>query len=147
MEWFVRWFIRSALGWFGVGVVLGICMAFEPLTIRYRPAHVHANLLGFVAMMIFGVAYHVIPRFNGRPLHRRRWAEIHFWAANSGLLLLVSGWILRMHVSALGNWLVRGGSALSAVGAFLFIANLWITLEPRRLETDERPGVSLPVRS
>ena len=52
MEWFVRWFIRSALVWFGLGVTLGLCMAAHPAWIIYRPAHVHMNLVGFVTMMI-----------------------------------------------------------------------------------------------
>ena len=128
----MRWFIRTALLWLGVGVALGTAMAFTPVAIRYRPAHVHANLLGFVAMMIFGVAYHVIPRFNGRPLHRRSWAAAHFWLANGGLLLLVAGWLVRFHVAELGPWLLGAGATLSSTGALLFIVNLWITLGPRR---------------
>ena len=131
MDWFVRWFIRAALAWLGVGVVLGTAMAFAPSTSVYRAAHMHANLLGFVAMMIFGVAYHVIPRFNGRPLHRRRWAVAHFWLANGGLFLLVAGWLVRFHLADPGRSLVAAGALLSAAGAGLFIVNLWITLTPR----------------
>jgi hypothetical protein len=29
-------------------------MALDPGAVIYRPAHMHANLLGFVSMMIFG---------------------------------------------------------------------------------------------
>ena len=47
----------------------------------YYPAHVHMNMLGFVTMMIYGVAYHVIPRFIGKPLHARRLAAWHWWAS------------------------------------------------------------------
>jgi hypothetical protein len=84
MEPFVRNFVRSSLLWLGGGVLLGMWMAVSPQAIIYRPAHVHANLLGFVSMMIFGVAYHVIPRFAGSPLRSRRVAMAHLWVSNIG---------------------------------------------------------------
>ena len=133
MEIFVRRFIRSSLVWLGVGIVIGVSMAFWPMQqMVYRPAHVHANLLGFVSMMIFGVAYHVLPRFSGNALWSRRGAMAHFWVANLGLAALVSGWILRVWVGGWGEALVRTGGALSAVGGFLFIVNIWRTLGPAR---------------
>jgi cytochrome c oxidase cbb3-type subunit 1 len=131
MEPFVRGFIRASLVWLGTGVLIGLAMAFWPEeALAYRPAHVHANLLGFVSMMIFGVAYHVIPRFTGNPLHSRRLARIHFRVANLGLALLVGGWILRVRWPLVGMPAVEAGALASAVGAFLFILNLWRTLEP-----------------
>lgn len=141
MDPFVRRFIRASLAWLGVGVLLGISMAFFPgRALAYRPAHVHANLLGFVSMMIFGVAYHVIPRFTGNPLHNRALAAAHLWVANAGLALLVSGWIVRVHRFAPGTVLVEAGAAASAAGAFLFIYNLWRTL-------DGRPRAAAPARA
>ena len=90
MDVYVRNFIRASLFWLGAGVLLGVWMALTSRAIIYRPAHVHANLLGFVSMMIFGVAYHVIPRFTGNPLRSRSFATAHFWFANVGLALLVT---------------------------------------------------------
>jgi cytochrome c oxidase cbb3-type subunit 1 len=131
MEAFVRRFIRASLVWLGVGVLIGISMAFFPAqALAYRPAHVHANLLGFVSMMIFGVAYHVIPRFTGNPLHDRRLGPVHLVAANLGLALLVSGWIVRVWAFGAGEALVRAGGVVSAVGVGLFIYNIWRTLGP-----------------
>ena len=45
-------------------------------------------------MMIFGVAYHVIPRFVGHPLHNRRLAGAHWWVANIALAILSAGFVL-----------------------------------------------------
>lgn len=130
METFVRNFVRASIVWLGVGVLIGVSMAFWPAeAMVYRPAHAHANLLGFVSMMIFGVAYHVIPRFAGRPLHSRRLPRLHWWVANAGLASLVGGWILRVAAPGAGTMLVRGGALLSAVGAFLFIHTIWRTLD------------------
>lgn len=135
MESFVRGFIRASLLWLGAGVLIGLSMAFWPgAALVYRPAHVHANLLGFVSMMIFGVAYHVIPRFTGNPLHLRALAVAHLFVANAGLALLVAGWIARVRWPLTGMLMVQVGAVTSAVGAFLFIYNLWRTLgeNPRR---------------
>jgi cbb3-type cytochrome oxidase subunit 1 len=146
METFVRRFIRASLVWLGVGVLIGISMAFFPAqALAYRPAHVHANLLGFVSMMIFGVAYHVIPRFTGRALHDRRLGPVHLVAANLGLALLVSGWIVRVWAFGAGEALVRAGGAVSSVGVGLFIYNIWRTLgpapAPRRVAAQPLPTV------
>jgi len=126
---FVRAFVRSSLVWLGVGVLLGGSMAFFPGGhLVYRPAHAHANLLGFVSMMIFGVAYHVMPRFAGRPLASRRLPAVHVWLANLGLALMVAGWLLRPHFRSPGELALRAGALLSAVGVAFFIWTIWRTV-------------------
>jgi cbb3-type cytochrome oxidase subunit 1 len=129
MDPFVRRFIRSSLVWLGVGVLIGVAMAVQPAAAAFRTAHMHANLLGFVSMMIFGVAYHVIPRFTGRPLHSRRAAELHLWVANCGLAGMVAGFVLRVFRWELGMPVLGVGAVLSATGAMLFIHNIWRTLD------------------
>jgi cbb3-type cytochrome oxidase subunit 1 len=130
MEPFVRYFIRASLVWLGIGILLGLAMAWWPgHTLVYRPAHAHANLLGFVSMMIFGVAYHVIPRFAGAPLRSRPLARVHLWLANLGLAGLVGGWVGRVWVGAPANGLLHLGAALTAAGAFCFVYNIWRTLD------------------
>jgi cbb3-type cytochrome oxidase subunit 1 len=134
MDPFVRRFIRASLVWLGVGVVIGVMMALRPAWVAFRTAHMHANLLGFVSMMIFGVAYHVIPRFSGHPLHSRALASAHVWIANAGLAGMVAGFIVRIHAFAVGTALLGTGAVLSATGAFCFIYNVWRTMgEPRTL--------------
>ena len=132
MEPFVRRFIRSSLLWLGAGVLLGLTMALDGRWLALRPAHMHANLLGFVSMMIFGVAYHVVPRFTGHPLHSRTLPAVHLWVANLGLAGMTTGFVLRLWHPGPGTLLLGAGALLSASGAFLFIHNLWRTLdEPR----------------
>ena len=129
MEPFVRNFIRSSLVWLGLGVLLGVAMVLAPMqALIYRPAHMHANLLGFVSMMIFGVAYHVVPRFTGQPLSSRRLAQLHLWVANMGLAGMVGGWMTRPRFPAIGGPALAVGALASATGAFLFISNIWRTL-------------------
>ena len=128
MDWFVRRFIKSALVWLGLGVTLGVGMAAHPLWIMYRPAHVHTNQLGFVTMMIYGVAYHVVPRFFGQPLHSKWLGGAHWWVSNAGLALMVVGFVLAPHFGKVSIPVLATGGVLSALGAFAFIYNLWRTI-------------------
>ena len=129
MDWFVERFIKASLVWFGLGITLGVAMAVWPALAAYRLAHMHMNLLGFVTMMIFGVAYHVIPRFTGHPLYSRRLAGAHWWISNSGLALLVTGFALAPHIGAARMPILATGGLLSATGGFAFIVNLWRTID------------------
>lgn len=141
MDWFVQRFLKSALVALGLGVIMGTWMALSPSAIIYRPAHVHLNLLGFVSMVIFGVAYHVIPRFTGHPLHNPRMAGVHWYAATTGLVALIGGFACAPHVPLAAKWLLAAGALISGVGAFLFIYNLWRTIDGRS------PRVSASVAS
>ena len=89
----------------------------------------HMLLLGFVTMMIFGVAYHVIPRFVGFSLHRPWLAGAHWWIANAGLLLMVIGFVARVHVTTLATVAIAVGGVLSALGAYLFVYVIWRTID------------------
>lgn len=139
MEWFVRTFVKASLAWLAVGVTLGVAMAAHPPWVVYRPAHLHANVLGFVAMMIFGVAYHVIPRFSGHPLHSPTLARAHVWLANAGLLAMVGGFALVAQGRRAGTLLLAAGGLASALGAYAFAYNLWRTIDgPARLREAAR---------
>ena len=136
MDPVVRRFIKMSLAWLAVGVSLGVVMAVLPAwAARYRTAHLHVNLVGFVAMMIFGVAYHVMPRFSGNPLHHPRLAVAHFWLANVGLSVLAVGFVARAHGGRAWPMLLAGGLAI-ATGSYAFIYNIWRTLDGSRRPRD-----------
>ena len=144
MEWFVKAFLKASLAWLGVGVTLGIAMAIHPAWTVYRTAHFHMNLLGFVAMMIFGVAYHVLPRFAGHPLRSHKLAKAHWWLANAGLVLMASGFVLVARGVATAWVVVAVGGVSSAAGAYAFIYNLWRTLDgPLKARRAAQPGAQL----
>jgi cbb3-type cytochrome oxidase subunit 1 len=129
MDWFVRRFIKAALVWLGLGVTLGVGMAVHPIWIIYRPAHVHMNLLGFVTMMIYGVAYHVVPRFFGHPLHSKTLGGVHWWLSNVGLATMVVGFVLAPHLGQRSIPVLGVGGTFSAAGALAFIYNIWRTMD------------------
>ena len=157
MDWFVKAFLKASLVWLAAGVSLGIAMAVHPVWTVYRPAHLHMNLLGFVAMMIFGVAYHVIPRFTGHPIHNRRLAGAQWWLANVGLTMFVMGFVLLPNLpsSTTATVVIASGGLLSGLAAYAFVYNIWRTIDgpaPRRAaevpnETAAAPTTALRRRT
>jgi heme/copper-type cytochrome/quinol oxidase subunit 1 len=113
----------------------------KPAWSVYRTAHLHMLLLGFVAMMIFGVAYHVIPRFVGSPLRSPRAAGVHWWLANVGLAVMVVGFVLRAQGRPVSSVLLGVGGTAAAAGAYIFAFLIWQTLEWRRRAPASRPGL------
>lgn len=145
-------FLRASLVWLAFGVSLGVAMAIVPEWIRYRPVHLHILLLGFVTMMISGVAYHVFPRFAATPLHAPRLVSVHFVLANAGLLLVACGFAARAHGIGHAGVVLGVGGTLSALGAYALGWNLWRTLDraaippahpaaPRPMPVVDRPGM------
>src|SRR3990170_2870955 len=80
-------FIRSAIIYLVIGSTMGVLMAvFPPWGPPLRTAHAHINLLGWISMMIFGVGYHVLPRFRGKQLHSEGIATAQLILVNIGLV-------------------------------------------------------------
>lgn len=128
MERYTTGFLRASLLWLVGGVSLGVAMAVHPAWAVYRTAHLHLLLLGFVTMMIAGVAYHVLPRFAATPLYSARLARAHLVLANIGVIAMVIGFGWRLHSPGPGGALLGLGAVASAVGAYLLAWNLWQTL-------------------
>jgi cbb3-type cytochrome oxidase subunit 1 len=129
MTWFVKAFLKASLTWLALGVSAGVAMAAHPVWTVYRLAHVHMLLLGFVTMMIYGVAYHVIPRFAGCPISSRRAAIVQWWMSNVGLACMAVGFGLRGAGVARGTVVLAVGGSLSAIGAYVFAFLIWRTLD------------------
>ena len=133
MDRYTKGFVVASLVYFFLAAVLGIWMGGTDAAGWVRFAHVHFNLLGFMAMMIYGVGYFILPRFNGRTLRWPAWVPIHFYLANIGLIGMVAtapgrpstGFILF--------------SALAVVSTGMFAVNLGATMlmEPKPEEEEE----------
>src|SRR5512140_3188423 len=99
MDWFSKAFVKASVVWLALGVSFGFAMVVHPVWGVYRTAHLHMTLVGFVTMMIYGVGYHVGPRFTWHPLWSRRLAGWHWWLSNVGLALLVAGFVFRISMT------------------------------------------------
>jgi cbb3-type cytochrome oxidase subunit 1 len=126
MDRSVRWFLRSAVFWLLLGLALGTWMGSAPGRVPLlRASHMHALLPGFVLFMIFGVGYHILPRFSGRPVPWARGPMLHLFLANAGVACLVAGFPARMAWPAAGRVLLPLGGLLFLAGALLFAHATW----------------------
>lgn len=86
------WFIRCAMIYFLLALLLGIMMSVTGPAYPIMQIHVHFNLLGWMSMMVYGVGYHILPRFSGRPLWSESLSTAQLWLANIGLVGMAIGW-------------------------------------------------------
>ena len=139
MDRYTKGFVVASLAYFFLASVLGIWMGGTDGAGWVKFAHVHFNLLGFMAMMIYGVGYFILPRFNGRTLRWPSWVPIHFFLANIGLIGMVATAPER---PSMGFILF---SALSVISTGMFAVNLGATMliEPKPA-TEEEELASAP---
>lgn len=124
-----RGFIFSGLIYLAIGVILGSLFLFIPDLKVLRTVHTHLNLVGFVTFVIFGVAYHILPRFSGKPLISEGLAWWQFWLANTGLAALLIFMTIGIFAEMPGVVLLQGLSgALLALSFLLFIGLMMATL-------------------
>ena len=132
MDKYAKAFVKASLTYLGIGTVLGLLMVLWPDT-RFTiiRIHVHLLLLGFMAMMIYGVGYHILPRFMGRPVYSARLGNTQVWLANITLIGLSVSWILEASQGGIWHSLAILFGLGQAVSIFLFIINLWMSMVPQ----------------
>ncbi|MDO8473239.1 MAG: cbb3-type cytochrome c oxidase subunit I [Dehalococcoidia bacterium] len=122
-------FIFAGLVYLVIGVTLGALFYIVPGTMRLRGVHAHLNLVGFVTFLIFGIGYHILPRFRGRPLHSEKLAWFQFWVANVGLLgLSLVNTLVAYEVLKGVSYLQVVFGVLLVLSMYLFIHNMFRTL-------------------
>lgn len=117
------WFIRCAILYFLAAMLLGIFMSHAGAVYPYMPIHVHFNLLGWMSMMIYGVGYHILPRFSGKALWSDGLSVAQLWLANIGLLGMALGW------AAHSTPILLVFSIIEAVSVVFFALNMFLTIK------------------
>lgn len=84
-----------------------------------------------MAMMIYGVGYHILPRFMGRPVYSHRLGNVQVWIANITLIGLSLSWILEVSQGGFWHYLAILFGVGQAVAIFIFIINLWKSMMPQ----------------
>jgi hypothetical protein len=126
--------IKAAFVSLALGIALGVGFALDHgLGAQLRPLHAELNLWGWATLLIYGVGYHMLPRFCARPLRSGRLPDIQSWLAIAGLALAAAGWPLLVSVPPLGRALLAGGGLLQFTAAALFALLIGELLWPRRL--------------
>lgn len=114
-----RYFLVATL-FLLLGMAIGLYMGAAG-DFRLTTTHAHANLVGFVLLMIFGLVYRAVPAMGASPL-----ARVHLWVHTLGALWML-GFLAMLALGRIGE----GTMALSALGelallagAVLFLVNL-----------------------
>jgi heme/copper-type cytochrome/quinol oxidase subunit 1 len=144
----VRRFLKTAILFLAVGILLGgWMMVRRELWDRYPTpyevsAHTHAILVGFVMLMILGVALWMFPRpVKGDTRYSPRLAELSYWLVTVGTAGRVAGELLRATNTA--TWLrvavlLTGAAQIAGLGAFFF--NMWTRIRPVGSQAREASG-------
>jgi len=127
MDKIVVWYLRMSVIYFIAGTLVGLVMILSPgETGYYVSSHTHLNLLGFMSMMIYGVGYHILPKFSGRNIYSPMIMNAQFWIGNAGLVGMVAGWlVLRGDVSPV----LIISALLSLTSVVLFAFNILKTIK------------------
>ena len=132
MDKYAKAFVKAGLIYLGIGTIMGIYMVVWPdIRFTITRVHVHTLLLGFMAMMIYGVGYHILPRFMGRPIYSHRLGNAQVWVANISLIGLSISWILEGIQGGGWHYFALLFSLGQGVAIFIFIFNLWKSMIPQ----------------
>ena len=129
MDRFVKSFIVMSIVYLAIASILGVCMIVRPSLLTLKFVHSHLMLIGWVSMMIYGVGYHILPRFAGKLIKSKAMAELQFWLANTGLAGMLGFYTLGIYNPLdLYKGLTVASGALEVVSIFLFFYNMIATL-------------------
>lgn len=138
----VRRYLKTAIGVLILGVGLGVYMLARRELANAWPspwwisAHTHAILVGFVMLMIFGVALWMFPRpaKDDRQFDPRL-AEAAYWLLALGTAARVAGELARpLSAAVTVRWTVVIGGSAQALGIALFFWTMWTRIRGRREE-------------
>ena len=148
MHSLVRRYIKTAILFLGVGLAIGGWMIVRrelwgiPANLFETSAHTHAILVGFVMLMILGVALWLFPRPDRSDRrYDPSFAEAAYWFVTLGTAVRVAAELARGSVAALA---LRWGVVLSALaqiaGIALFFFTMWSRIRPVGSQAREAKG-------
>lgn len=144
----VRRFLKTGIGFLAIGLALGGWMLARRELAGVYPspslvdAHAHAILVGFVMLMILGVALWMFPRpEKGDTRYSPRAAEGAYWLVTAGTGVRVVGTLLRPVVGAAWlRWAIVLAGFAQIAGLALFFATMWTRIRPVGSQAREARG-------
>lgn len=130
MDRFVRNFIMMSIVYLALAAFFGVVMLANPSYLYLKFIHSHLNMLGWVSMMIYGVGYHILPRFAGKRLKSVKMGEVQFYLANIGLVGMLLFYTLQINSPevVLYKGLSVAFGLMEVASIFLFFYNMLATL-------------------
>ena len=134
-----RWFIKSALVYLTVSLLVGVALTARgavrlPTVVdALMPVYLHLFMIGWVTQMIFGVAYWMFPRVSKE--NPRGWeglALVTYVTLNVGLIArAVVEPILALRPAPVWAATLILSAVLQWIGALVFAANTWRRVRAR----------------
>lgn len=111
--------IKISTLYFAIGVLIGYFMSSTHSYVL-TPVHVHINLLGWTALTLAGILYHLFPNLATSKLGK--W---HFWLHNIGLPIMMAS--LAIVITVKNEAFLLGtaiGATITTIGILLFVFNV-----------------------
>jgi cbb3-type cytochrome oxidase subunit 1 len=121
MTSFSKRFLLCAVGYVVIGMLLGMHMGAQQ-DFKLAPLHAHMNLVGWVTMALFAWFYNIVPAAAENKL-----AQIHFWIAQLGMILLIIGLYMVLNENMTGEPILIIGESLTAISMLIFGYKVWRT--------------------
>ena len=144
----VRRYLKTAIVFLAVGLALGGWMIVRRELAGVYPssylvsAHTHAIFVGFVMMMILGVALWLFPRPSKEDLrYAPHLADAAYWLVTVGTTVRVAGELARSGVGALWlRWAVVLSGLAQIAGVAVFFYTMWSRIRPVGSQACEAKG-------
>lgn len=148
MHSLVRRYLKTGILFLFAGLILGGWMIVNRELYDTGPspflvsAHTHAILVGFIMMMILGVALWLFPRPEKTDArYQPRMANAAYWLLTTGTATRLVTEILRDNSgSSVLRWLVVLSSFSQIVGIALFFYTMWSRIRPAGSQKREESG-------
>lgn len=148
MHSLVRRYLKTGILFLATGLVIGGWMIVDrelngvsasPYVVS---AHTHAILVGFIMMMILGVALWLFPRpEKSDARYQPRVAETAYWLLTLGTGMRVVGELSRVvSGSIVLRWIVIISSFAQIAGIGLFFYTMWSRIRPAGSQKREEQG-------
>jgi heme/copper-type cytochrome/quinol oxidase subunit 1 len=148
MHSLVRRYLKTGIAFLLIGLAIGLwLMGGRELAQRHPSsyavsAHTHAILVGFVMMMILGVALWLFPRPASQDTrYSPRAAEVAYWLLTFGTSARIAGELARTTSTApVLRVTVFVASLLQVIGIALFFFTMWSRIRPAGSHIREQQG-------
>lgn len=148
MHSLVRRYLKTGILFLAAGLLLGGWMIVERELYNVYPspylvsAHTHAILVGFIMMMILGVALWLFPRPDKTDLrYQPRMADTAYWLLTVGTALRLAAEIARTYSAVpLLRAVVVLASFAQIAGIGVFFYTMWSRIRPAGSQKREERG-------
>lgn len=134
-----RWFIKTGLLYFAIGLLMGALLLLQPVMgwspklLTLRPVYLHFLFIGWVTQLIMGVGYWMFPKQSKDKPRGHEWLGwMVFISLNVGMVLRAFGEPLVMLAPDAGmGWTLAAASTFLLLAGWGFIINTWGRIKER----------------